>query len=234
MDVGVRRLQDLLQPVPQFHVGFAAQLAEYRCPFDGLVGHAVQLAEQRRSTDLTHGLPPVGPTTASACKQRSSASVSARRCPSQVVHPSRRPAPSRVGGTSSFFNRRRTSQSSSKFVYKRTQSTSLRSRAPPGRKSSYCANVSGPRCTRNLCCRSHTRRPATAATPSTAPSRPRYVRSPTASGIQAPTNCSISTGTRKKCCRIPRRPSTLRVWRISVPTWKNFARSGTVSRRRKL
>src|SRR5439155_14642762 len=57
-----------------------------------------------------------------------------------------------------------------------------------------------------LCCRSHTRPPATAPDPRMAPSRPRQVRSRTPNDIQWPTNCSIRTGTRKKCRRIDSRP----------------------------
>ena len=50
----------------------------------------------------------------------------------------------RRGGTSSFFRIRRTSQSSSNDKYNRTQSTSLRSIGPPGRKLVYCSIVNGP------------------------------------------------------------------------------------------
>ena len=40
----------------------------------------------------------------------------------------------------------------------------------------------------------------------------------------------MRTGTRKKCWRIARSPSALRVWRTSAPAWKNLARSGSASR----
>ncbi len=54
VQVRVRQLEDLVEPVHQLDIGIAAQLAEYRGGLDGLVGQAVQLAEQRNATDLTH------------------------------------------------------------------------------------------------------------------------------------------------------------------------------------
>jgi hypothetical protein len=45
MQVGVLQLQELMEPVRQFDVGVAAQLAEYGGGLDGLVTNAVELAE---------------------------------------------------------------------------------------------------------------------------------------------------------------------------------------------
>ena len=47
VQVGVGRLEDLLNPVHQLDVGIAAQLAEDRGALDRLVAKAVEFAEQR-------------------------------------------------------------------------------------------------------------------------------------------------------------------------------------------
>ena len=54
VQVGVLQLQELVKPVRQFDVGIAAQLAEHGGGLDGLVADAVELAEQRGTTDFTH------------------------------------------------------------------------------------------------------------------------------------------------------------------------------------
>ncbi|MOA38471.1 hypothetical protein D3C78_1601600 [compost metagenome] len=54
MQVRVRQLEDLVQPVHQLDIRIAPQLAEHRGGFDGPVGEAVQLAEQRGATDFAH------------------------------------------------------------------------------------------------------------------------------------------------------------------------------------
>ena len=43
-----------MEPVDQFDVGVAPQLAEHCGGFDGLVGEAVQFAEQRGAADFAH------------------------------------------------------------------------------------------------------------------------------------------------------------------------------------
>ncbi len=55
VQVAVLQLQQLVQPVHQFDIGVAPQLAEHRCGLDGLVGDAVEFAEQRGAADFTHG-----------------------------------------------------------------------------------------------------------------------------------------------------------------------------------
>src|SRR5262249_48756175 len=55
MQVGILRLQDLLQPMLELHVRIAAQLAEYCRALDRLVGERVELAEQGDAADLAHG-----------------------------------------------------------------------------------------------------------------------------------------------------------------------------------
>ncbi len=54
VQVAVRQLQQLVQPVRQLDIGIAAQLAEHGGGFDGLVGQAVEFAEQRGAADFTH------------------------------------------------------------------------------------------------------------------------------------------------------------------------------------
>ena len=54
MQVGILQLEDLMQPVNQFHVRIAAQFAEHRGAFDALVAHPVQLAEQFDATYFSH------------------------------------------------------------------------------------------------------------------------------------------------------------------------------------
>ena len=56
VQVGVLRLQDLEQPVLQFHERVAAQLAEHERTFDRLVRQRVELAEERGATDFSHGV----------------------------------------------------------------------------------------------------------------------------------------------------------------------------------
>ena len=58
VQIAVLRIQDLLQPVLQFHMRVTTQLAQHRCAFDGLVGQRVQLAKQRGATDFSHGFGP--------------------------------------------------------------------------------------------------------------------------------------------------------------------------------
>src|SRR6266513_3191189 len=57
MEIAVRALQDLEKPVRHLHVRVAAQLAEHRGRFDGLVPHRIEFPEQSGSTDLGHGTP---------------------------------------------------------------------------------------------------------------------------------------------------------------------------------
>ena len=111
--VGIRRLHDLVKPVHQLHVRVAPQLAEHGGAFDRLVCQAVQLAEQRRSTDLGHAARSLA-MKASASRCRSPASDAVGRVPSHVVHPSWPERPSFSAGTCSRFRTRRTSQSRSK------------------------------------------------------------------------------------------------------------------------
>ena len=85
MEVGVLKLQDLLQPVLELHIGIAAQLAEHGRALDRLVREAVQLPEERHPADLGHEVPPYAApvdgakrscrrTTRSASRVRSPAS----------------------------------------------------------------------------------------------------------------------------------------------------------------
>jgi len=53
--VRVGQLQDLLQPVHQLHIGIAAQLAEHGAAFNRPVAQAVEFAEKREATDISHG-----------------------------------------------------------------------------------------------------------------------------------------------------------------------------------
>jgi hypothetical protein len=47
VEVGIRQLQELVEPVHQLDVGIAPQLAEDGGTLDGFVAQAVQLSEQR-------------------------------------------------------------------------------------------------------------------------------------------------------------------------------------------
>ena len=90
VQIGIGGLQDLLNPVHQLDVRVPAQLAEDGRALDRLVGQAIEFAEQRRTADLAHAArTPSRSTNASASRHKSSASVSVRRRPTQVVHPSR-------------------------------------------------------------------------------------------------------------------------------------------------
>ena len=55
VQVGVLRVEDLVEPVLELDVGVAAQLAEHGGAFDRLVGQRVELAEQGGARDLKHG-----------------------------------------------------------------------------------------------------------------------------------------------------------------------------------
>ncbi len=52
VQIGVGVVEDLVQPVGEFHVGVAPHLAKDRSPFNGLVGHGVQFAEKRGARDF--------------------------------------------------------------------------------------------------------------------------------------------------------------------------------------
>ena len=54
VQVRVLILEDLIEPVHQFHVGVAAHLAEDGGALDGLVGHGIELAEQGGAADFGH------------------------------------------------------------------------------------------------------------------------------------------------------------------------------------
>src|SRR5262245_55885735 len=114
MEVRIRCLKNLLDPVDQLHIRIPAQLAEDRCAFDRLVGEAIKLAEKIRATDFAHQTDTPAPSQAtSGRRHKLSASPDGRRRPSQVVHPSRRVRLSVNGGTWSSLKIKRTSQSSS-------------------------------------------------------------------------------------------------------------------------
>src|SRR5207302_4695758 len=91
LQIGVLRLQDLRDPVHQLDIGVAAQLAEHRGAFDGLVGQAVELAEGGLATDLRHATASARASAASASNVKSSATFPGGRNPNQLVQP-RRPA----------------------------------------------------------------------------------------------------------------------------------------------
>jgi hypothetical protein len=52
--VGILIAHDLLQPVDEFDVGIATQLAKDGGAFDGLVGQAVQFSEEDGAFDFSH------------------------------------------------------------------------------------------------------------------------------------------------------------------------------------
>ncbi len=56
VQVGILRLQELREPVLQFHIRVAAHLAEDRRAFDGFVGQRIELPEQGGAADFTHGV----------------------------------------------------------------------------------------------------------------------------------------------------------------------------------
>ena len=124
VQVRVRELQDLVDPVHQLDVGVAAHLAEHRGALDRFVAHGIELPEQCGTTDLSHqqtptlkrpsgnGLRPDHPDTASGFKVKSDGSSAGVRPASQVVQPRRSGPPRRSDGTSSFLRTSRRSQSS--------------------------------------------------------------------------------------------------------------------------
>src|SRR5262249_5345910 len=126
VQIRVLQLQDLVYPVHQLDVGIAPQFAEDGGAFHGLVSETVQLAEQRRATDITHVRPPCPwlyrQLSAAACEPSSTASrATSVRAPSHVVHPSQPLPPSCSGGISAGFSSRRTHQDHSSLVYRRTR-----------------------------------------------------------------------------------------------------------------
>ena len=54
MDVGVRQLEQLMEPVGGLDVGVAAHLAKDRGAFDGFVANGVKLAKQSGPFDFCH------------------------------------------------------------------------------------------------------------------------------------------------------------------------------------
>src|SRR3546814_9971355 len=54
VQIGIRELQDLMQPVRQLDVGIAPHPAEHGRALDRAVGELVQLAEECRPADLAH------------------------------------------------------------------------------------------------------------------------------------------------------------------------------------
>src|SRR5256885_14363910 len=54
MDVGVLRLQQLMQPMDGFDVRVATHLAKDRGAFDSLVGNGVKFAEEGGASDFSH------------------------------------------------------------------------------------------------------------------------------------------------------------------------------------
>ena len=63
VQVRIRQLQDLVQPVHELDVRIAAHLAEDGGAFDGLVSQAVELAEQCGTTDFAHAAAVPDPRT---------------------------------------------------------------------------------------------------------------------------------------------------------------------------
>src|SRR5258706_11868360 len=98
VQVAILILQDLMQPMRQFDIRIASQLAEYGSALDGFVAQRVQLAEKRNTADVRHRSSPYShhrsdvERYAIPCQfpasTRSPASVSLSRVPSQVVQPS--------------------------------------------------------------------------------------------------------------------------------------------------
>src|SRR5262245_60898306 len=54
VQVGIGRLQDLLDPVDQLDVRISPQLAKDRRALDRLVRQAIEFAEENRAAELTH------------------------------------------------------------------------------------------------------------------------------------------------------------------------------------
>src|SRR4030095_13747483 len=76
VQIGIRRLQNLLHPVHQLDVRVPAQLAEDSGALDGFVGEAVQFAEQGGTADFGHAARAPSPSTsASASRHKSSATA---------------------------------------------------------------------------------------------------------------------------------------------------------------
>src|SRR5579863_1290507 len=59
MEVGVRLLKNLMDPVGQLDVGVSPHLAENRRTLQGAIGEFVQLPEERCAADVGHGLSPL-------------------------------------------------------------------------------------------------------------------------------------------------------------------------------
>src|SRR5262249_11243657 len=114
LQIGVRRLQYLRNPMRQLDVRISTQLAEDRRTLESLVGDAVELAKSGAATDLSHVRFPVRDRAASASSTRSSAGVPRVRSPSQLDQPSRPVSPNVVTGTSSASSPSRTSHAYSK------------------------------------------------------------------------------------------------------------------------
>src|SRR5262249_59806369 len=93
MEVGILRLENLLDPVNELHVRIPAELAEDRGTLNRLVGEAIELAEQRRTADLAHAACAPYAMNPSGSRCRSSAGVVFCRRPRPVGPPRRGPPP---------------------------------------------------------------------------------------------------------------------------------------------
>ena len=58
VNVAVLVVQDLVNPVNDFHIRIAPHLAKYGGPFDGLVSQCIELTKKRDPADLCHSLCP--------------------------------------------------------------------------------------------------------------------------------------------------------------------------------
>src|ERR1700722_6077426 len=123
--VGIRHLEELMNPVHDFDVWIAAHLAEDGGGFDGFIAQRIELAKKGGSFDFSHEY-----FQFEAARTRLSAWSSNGLVLSQVVQPRRPALESCVWGTSSLSNMRLRSQEKCSPVYWRTQSL-RRPKAPP-------------------------------------------------------------------------------------------------------
>ena len=136
MQVGVGRVQNLLDPVHQLHIRIAAQFAEYRRALDRLVGRLLSLPNNTERLIHSCGVYSFGDD-----RFRIEAQIVGGRVSPPAAEPAR-PAQSLTATERQLrhlvlFRSKRASQSSSKQRYVLTQATSFLSGAPPGRKPSY-------------------------------------------------------------------------------------------------
>ena len=60
VQIGVGRVQNLVHPMDQLHVGVATHLAEHRRTLDRLIGETIELSKEGGAFDFSHKISSLG------------------------------------------------------------------------------------------------------------------------------------------------------------------------------